>query len=161
MLIKEMTAEECRDFLTRIHFGRLGCSLDDEPYVVPIYFAYQPDHLYAFSAVGQKIEWMRANPKVCVEADEVTDHFHWTSVIVRGRYQELPDTPEFSSERQTAQLELEQRMLWWQTVEAAQQFRAKAESVAPLFYCIHIASVTGRRAIPDAVDSTFFRIAGP
>jgi uncharacterized protein len=52
---------------------------------MPIYFAYQPDRLYGFSSVGRKIEWMRANPRVCVEADEVTDHFHWTSVIVSGR----------------------------------------------------------------------------
>jgi nitroimidazol reductase NimA-like FMN-containing flavoprotein (pyridoxamine 5'-phosphate oxidase superfamily) len=101
VLIKEMTAKECGDFLARIHFGRLGCSFDNEPYVVPIYFAYQPDHLFAFSTVGRNIEWMRANPKVCIEADEVTDHFYWTSVIVSGHYQELPDT-------QTAQSELEQ-----------------------------------------------------
>ena len=161
MLIKEMTAKECRDFLARIHFGRLGCSLDNEPYVVPIYFAYQADHLYAFSTVGQKIEWMRANPKVCVEADEVTDQFHWTSVIVSGHYRELPDSPEFSSERRTAQLELEQRMLWWETAYAAEQFRARSESFAPVFYSIHISSLTGRRAIPDAVDSTFLDIAPP
>jgi hypothetical protein len=43
---------------------------------VPIYFAYEPDHLNSFAAVGKKIEWMRANPKVCVELDEVISHFH-------------------------------------------------------------------------------------
>ena len=31
------------------------------------------DYLYSFSTVGQKIEWMRANPNVCVETDEVTN----------------------------------------------------------------------------------------
>jgi uncharacterized protein len=161
MLIKNMTAKECSDFLARIHFGRLGCTLDNEPYVVPIYFAYHADLLYAFSTVGRKIEWMRVNPKVCVEADELTDHFHWTSVIVSGHYRELPDTPEFSSERRTAQLELERHMLWWQTAYAAEQLRAPSEPFAPLFYSIRIASMTGRRAIPDAVDSTFLKIAAP
>jgi len=156
-----MTADECGDFLARIGFGRLGCCLDNEPYVMPISLAYQSDRLYGFSSVGRKIEWMRANPRVCVEADEVTDHFHWTSVIVRGRYQELPDTPEFNSERRTALLELERRMLWWQTAYAAEQFRAKPESSATLLYFIRIFSMTGRRAIPDDVDSTFLKMAVP
>ena len=83
-------------------FGRLGCARDNQPYVVPIYFAYEPDHLYGFSTFGRKIEWMRANPRVCVEVEEVASHFSWVSVILNGRYQELPDTPECSSERQHA-----------------------------------------------------------
>ena len=99
MLINDMTAKECSEMLARTSFGRLGCARDNQPYVVPIYFAYEPGHLYGFSTVGQKIEWMRANPKVCVEVDEVTNHFEWMSVIVNGRYQELPDTPAFQSER--------------------------------------------------------------
>ena len=37
MVIKEMTKEECGAFLARTSLGRLGCSLDDQPYVVPIY----------------------------------------------------------------------------------------------------------------------------
>ena len=45
---------------------------------------------------------MRSNPKVCVEVDEVTGHSSWVSVIISGRYQELPNTPEHSSERRHA-----------------------------------------------------------
>ena len=37
---------------------------------------------------------MRANPLVCVEWDEVTSFDHWISVIVYGRYEELPDASE-------------------------------------------------------------------
>jgi hypothetical protein len=63
--------EECRDLLKRVGFGRLGCASENQPCVVPIYFAYEPDHLFGFSTAGQKIEWMLTNPLVCVAAAEV------------------------------------------------------------------------------------------
>ena len=153
MLIRNLTPQECQQMMTRGVFGRLGCASDNQPYVVPIYFAYEPDHLYSFTTVGRKIEWMRKNPKVCVEVDEVVDHFQWMSVIVTGRYQELPNTVEFSSERQHALMALEKRLLWWQTALAAKQLPTRYETPEPLFYCIYIDSMTGRRAIPDAVES--------
>jgi hypothetical protein len=37
---------------------------------------------------------MRTNPLVCVQADEVTNSEQWISVIVFGRFEELPDLPE-------------------------------------------------------------------
>ena len=86
-----------------------------------VYFAYEPDHIYGFTTVGRKIEWMRANPKVCVEVDEVISHFQWMSVIVTGRYQELPNTPALNFERQHALTALGKRMLWWQTAITAKQ----------------------------------------
>ena len=54
------------------------------PNIVPINFAYRERYLYSVAALGQKIEWMRTNPLVCVEADEIVDHDHWTSVVVQG-----------------------------------------------------------------------------
>ncbi len=53
--------------LELLRFGRLGCSRD-KPYIVPINFAYHDRHLYSVAALGQKIETMRANPLVYVEA---------------------------------------------------------------------------------------------
>ena len=153
MLIRNLTAEECRAVMTRTVVGRLACARDNQPYVVPIYFAYEAHHLYGFSTVGRKIEWMRQNPKVCVEVDEVVDHFHWMSVIVTGRYQELPNTPEFSSERLHALTALEKRLLWWQTAFATRQLPTRHETPDPLFYCIYVDSMTGLRAVPDAVES--------
>ena len=64
VVIHEMSAEKCRGFLARTWMGRLGCSFNDQPYVVPICFAYEDDFIYVFATVGQKIVWMRANPKV-------------------------------------------------------------------------------------------------
>jgi uncharacterized protein len=153
MLITKMTAKECREMLVRTGFGRLGCARNNEPYVVPIYFAYEPDHLYGFSTFGRKIDWMRTNPKVCVEVDEVSNQFSWASVIINGRYQELPDTPEHNSERQHAYTLLEKRTLWWQTAQAARELQAGHERFPPIFYCIHVDAMTGHRAAPDLVGS--------
>jgi uncharacterized protein len=63
MIIDQMTERECRDFVERSPIGRLGCSLDDQPYIVPVYLAYEADNVYVFSTFGQRITWMRANPK--------------------------------------------------------------------------------------------------
>jgi hypothetical protein len=148
MLITQMTLEECREILARTGFGHLACSRSDEPYVVPIYFAYEPDCLYGFSTFGRKIEWMRSNPKVCVGVDDVVGHSSWASVIINGRYQELSDTPEHNSERQRAYELLEERALWWQTAQAARELRT-TQPFPPIFYCIHINAMTGHRATPD------------
>ena len=73
MLIGEMAEKECQQFLSRSTFGRLACARENRPYVVPIYFVYEPDHLYGFSTFGQKVQWMRLNPLLCVEIDEVSN----------------------------------------------------------------------------------------
>lgn len=153
MLITEVTSQECREILARQGFGRLGCSLNNQPYVVPIYFAYEGDQLYGFSTFGRKIEWMRQNPKVCVEVDDVTTSVSWASVILDGRYEELPDTREYNSVRQRAYTLLEKRALWWQIARAASQFQGRHKPIPPIFYCIHIEAVTGHRAVPDPAES--------
>src|SRR5882757_4779940 len=98
MVIRDMSHEDCGAFLGRSGSGRLGCSLDNQPYIVPINIAYEEGWLYSFSTAGQKIEWMRANPKVCVQADEIASASSWSSVIVTGSYQELRE-PQFELER--------------------------------------------------------------
>ena len=153
MLILELTNEECVEILTRLRFGRLGCSRDNQPYVVPFNFAYHDRHLYSVAAPGQKIEWMRTNPLVCVEADEIVDHDHWTSVVVQGRYEELPDTPEGSADRQMAYARLERRAGWWEPACVRETQRGAVEQVIPMYYRIHIDRVTGRRAKPDPVEA--------
>jgi uncharacterized protein len=85
--------------------------------------------------------------------DEVISHFQWMSVIVTGRYQEFPNTPALNFERQHALTALGKRMLWWQTAIAAKQLPTGHEVPEPLFYRIHIESMTGLRAFPDAVEA--------
>ncbi len=154
MLIRDITLQECRQLLHRTGFGRLACARDNEPYVVPVYFAYELDRLYGFTTLGRKIEWMRANPKVCVEVDEVENHFQWSSVIVTGRYQELPNTAEFGAGRLHALTVLEKRALWWQTAMATKQIPTRDQNAEPVVYCIHIEAMTGLRAVPNVIESS-------
>lgn len=149
MLVRNMNKKECRDLLERLGFGRLACARQDQPYVVPIYFAYEPDHLFGFSTGGQKIEWMRDNPRVCLEADEVVSEDSWMSVLVLGRYEELPDTPKYSALRIQARSLLEKRSLWWRSAIASSQTREAAVQPLAIFYCIHIEEITGHQAFPD------------
>jgi len=153
MLISEMSNDECRHMLGRLGFGRLACARQNQPYIIPIYFAYEPDHLYGFTTAGQKVEWMRENPLVCVEVDEVLSHFHWSSVVVIGRYEELPDTPQYSAVRLQAQLRLEKRALWWQTAYESRQACGESQPADAVFYCIHIEQISGRRASANPVES--------
>jgi uncharacterized protein len=153
MLILELTNDECIEMLTRLRFGRVGCSHNNQPYVVPINFAYHDRHLYSVAAPGQKIEWMRGNPLVCVEADEIINHDHWASVVVRGRYEELLNTPEWKVERELAYALLQRRNMWWEPACVREAHRVAVEQVMPMYYRIHIDQVTGRRGKPDPVEA--------
>ena len=94
MVIREMSEGECLGVLARARLARLGCAHENQPYVVPVYLAYEaPGCLYGFTTPGQKVEWMRTNPLVCVEVDEIATYDQWVSVIVFGRYEELPEAP--------------------------------------------------------------------
>src|SRR5450755_1149288 len=99
MLIQEMTRRASLDLLARTRFCRLACAHEGQPYILPFYFTYNNNSLYGASTIGQKIDWMRRNPLVCVEADEVASPSEWMSVVVFGRYEELPDTHEYQPER--------------------------------------------------------------
>ena len=108
MAIREMSREECLRVLAGARLARLACAHEGQPYVVPVYLAYHAPPggeacLYGFTTLGQKIEWMRANPLVCVEVDEVAAYDQWVSVIALGRYEELPETPGGDDERLRAQ----------------------------------------------------------
>ena len=148
MVISEMHNTECRAVLSRASMGRLACSLDNQPYVVPVCLAYAQDCLYVFSTFGKKIEWMRANPKVCVEIDEITSRSHWATVLANGRYQELPE-PQYEAERKHARRLLEKRSQWWLTAMGERLLKSRNELVAPLFFRIVIVSMSGLCALPE------------
>jgi hypothetical protein len=101
---------------------------------------------------------MRSNPLVCLEVDERTSHYEWMSVVVSGRYEELPDTPEFGYARVHAQEVLQQRAMWWQPAYVATEHR---EQLIPIFYRIHVRRMTGRRATPDPVEATTSAATAP
>ncbi|HUY37110.1 MAG TPA: pyridoxamine 5'-phosphate oxidase family protein [Pirellulales bacterium] len=182
MVIREMNRDECCRVLAGARLARLACAYGNQPYVVPVSLAYYSplggdECLYGFTTLGQKVEWMRANPLVCVEVDEVESQDQWVSVIafgrfeelsdapgrnggrrnarqtMRERYEELPNTSWRSSEQLLAHRLLEARAMWWEpasTAGAARTHRDLAEPFIPIFYKIRIHRVTGHEATRDA-----------
>jgi nitroimidazol reductase NimA-like FMN-containing flavoprotein (pyridoxamine 5'-phosphate oxidase superfamily) len=152
MRITEMTSKESRELLARQGGGRLACSRDNQPYIVPIYFTAEGDNLYCFATLGQKIEWMRTNPLVCVQADEIRGPSEWKSVVVFGRYEELPDDAEHEQSRRHAITILSRHDSWWVGAYAADQVRKHGGEPTPIIFCVHMAQITGHRADPDAAQ---------
>jgi nitroimidazol reductase NimA-like FMN-containing flavoprotein (pyridoxamine 5'-phosphate oxidase superfamily) len=54
-------------------------------------YAYDGEALYSYSADGEKLEALRANPSACVVVDRVGDAANWVSVIAWGTFRELAD----------------------------------------------------------------------
>lgn len=149
-----MTVGECRSFLTEIGLGRLACARDNQPYAVPFNFVYDTkEYLYAFSTLGQKIEWMRANPLVCVEVDSIKQQNDWTTIVILGQYEELPSTKEFAAERTYAYELLSRRPSWWQPAYVAGTHRTPSENAEPIYFRIRISQMTGHRAFVDEADA--------
>jgi nitroimidazol reductase NimA-like FMN-containing flavoprotein (pyridoxamine 5'-phosphate oxidase superfamily) len=148
MEVNEMPAEECKAVLEHASLGRLGCSYENQPYVVPIHFAYDSGYLYVFSTFGQKVKWMRANPKVCVQTDQAQNQSEWISVIVNGEYEELAG-PQYTAERKHASSLLAKRGHWWLNALGERQMRVGDKSIEPLFFRIRIHSMSGLRATDE------------
>jgi nitroimidazol reductase NimA-like FMN-containing flavoprotein (pyridoxamine 5'-phosphate oxidase superfamily) len=180
MVIREISREECHRVLAGARLARLACAHENQPYVVPVYLAYVQtssgeEYLYGFTTPGQKVAWMRANPLVCVEADEVAALDQWVSVIATGRYEELPGTPgkngvqgrtpersdsrpqECDDEGKRAWQILKTHPMWeepgW-TAWAARSQRDSAEPLIPIFYRIRIDAINGHEATRDAAVTT-------
>lgn len=157
MKISDMNEKDSVDVLKRVHLGRLACAQHDQPYVTPIFFACDDNSLYAFTTLGQRLDWMRANPLVCLEVDEVTNAQTWSSVVVSGRFEELPDAPHFADEREHAYQLLQRRPMWWEPAYVKTTLRGVERPLEFTYFRIRIDSITGRRSLPDASLSPAFR----
>jgi uncharacterized protein len=151
MHIHELTVNECREVLKNTNIGRLACARDNQPYVVPVHFYLDRDYLYSFATLGQKIAWMRENPKVCVQVDEIVDRLRWTTVVVFGRYEELLHMPSHEDSRQRARELFQKRPEWWQP--AASKV-IPHEPNMPVIFRIQVDRVTGRWAERDEDQAT-------
>ena len=143
MIVHELTLDECDGVLDRMHIGRLACARLNQPYVVPVSLVFdaQERSLVGFSTTGQKIAWMRANPKVCVAVDEIADDRQWSTVVVTGVYHEIAgsDAPKLARLQEL----LEARAAWW--LPATARMADGTERDSAVFYQILIREITGRR----------------
>jgi nitroimidazol reductase NimA-like FMN-containing flavoprotein (pyridoxamine 5'-phosphate oxidase superfamily) len=92
--VEDMAPAEMHALLQRASFGHLGCSREGRPYVVPMNYAYDGKELYFFTTEGMKTQFIEANPKVCLQVEEITDSTHWRSVMVIGKAEQLANAEE-------------------------------------------------------------------
>jgi nitroimidazol reductase NimA-like FMN-containing flavoprotein (pyridoxamine 5'-phosphate oxidase superfamily) len=92
--ITNTTDIESRTLLEAVKFGHLGCSKDDQPYIVPMHYAFDGENIYFFTTEGMKTEWLDANPKVCLQVEHIDDDRHWRSVIIMGKAERLTNAEE-------------------------------------------------------------------
>ena len=93
-MITRLTLEEARKVLTAGRTGHLGCVHEGGPYVVPVNYVLDGESIFIHSLPGRKIEALRANPKTCLQVDEVHDVYHWRSAIAFGAFEELTEAGE-------------------------------------------------------------------
>lgn len=146
-MLGQLDASEIDALLQSEVVGRLGCHAGGRTYVVPVAYVFADGMIVAHTAEGMKLQMMRENPHVCFEVDRVDDLRHWQSVIVWGRFEELKG---LAADHAIAQL-LGRILPLAATANASQtpktltkQYRARAEGLPAVTFCIHISERTGR-----------------
>ncbi len=149
MLIHQMTRVLSIALLRDLHVGYLGCARGSQPYITPFAFAYADGHIYSFATVGRKIAWMRDNPLVCVQADRIVNQGDWQTLVIEGRYEELPATAEFLERQNFAHDLLARTADWWEpgfTRTVALDGRERA--LEPVYFRIAVDHISGHCCAP-------------
>ena len=93
-MIRDLSQDKARELLRRGSIGRLACIADNEPYVVPVNYVFDGESVLIHSLPGRKVTAMRANPRVCLQVDEIEDELGWKSVLAFGSYEEITNAEE-------------------------------------------------------------------
>lgn len=163
MVITGLSEQESLRVVSRSNLARLACANAGQPYVVPINYVLRQRYLYSFSTFGRKIEWMRANPLVCVEVDDIVHHRHWESVVATGEYNELVESEDGESERHDAWTLLQNRPNWWEPGYVKTVISGEERPLVPIFFRIRLDEISGHRLQPPETpaarpDSGFSRL---
>ena len=92
--ILEMRDDEIYALLQRVGYGHLACCRNDQPYVVPIYYACEGHEIFMYTTAGLKSEILRVNPRICLQVEELLETGGWRSVVVTGTVHEITDRTE-------------------------------------------------------------------
>lgn len=88
-MLGTLTVNEMHNVLSSQVIGRLACTENDQPYIVPVTYCYDGKFIYGQMNEGMKLNILRKNPNTCFEVDMMTDMANWQSVIVFGQFEEL------------------------------------------------------------------------
>ncbi len=97
--------------------------------------------------LGKKIDWMRENPLVCAQVQEHTQGRGWRSVVIEGRYEELPDRVGHKVQRDHAWSVLSKHTDWWEPGALKPVTPPVSDDLPHVFFRILVEQVSGREAI--------------
>lgn len=143
MHIRMMTNTECLAFIGSERTGRLACSRNDMPYVVPIHCASSGSSIVSFSMPGKKMDFMRSNPNVCFEVETIVRHDSWTCVVVNGTFHEFTSWED----RQEAWGLLKEHNDWWEIGGQPVRDDSDAADRTTCFFSISMDAISGRQAV--------------
>ncbi len=143
--VEDMTPEEMQALLSRASFGHLGCAREGRPYVLPMNYAYDGQHIYLFTTEGMKTDFIEANPQVCFQAEEVSDPRDWQSVVIIGQAQKLTAAEDMERAMQL----ITQRNPTLTPALSATQVDAWGRSNTIALYRITPELMDGRKAVPS------------
>jgi uncharacterized protein len=148
MIIRELSLPQCTTLIPENRLARLACSSANQPYLVPIFYAYDDRSTYSFTMPGRKLDMMRSNPQVALLVEEKGFETRtWKSVVAEGRFEELPDRIGFKRERDRAWSLLSQHANWWEPGALKPVVPALSENSAHVFFRIRIERLSGREAV--------------
>ncbi len=88
-MLGELNTDQINSILFSQVVGRLACTDNNQPYIVPVTYMYDGQNIYGQTNEGMKLKILRNNPNICFEVDRMTDMRNWQSVIVFGEFEEL------------------------------------------------------------------------
>ncbi|MCG6113151.1 MAG: pyridoxamine 5'-phosphate oxidase family protein [Paracoccus sp.] len=147
MIIQEFSAAQCAALIQAGRLARLACSMDNRPYLVPIYYAYADQCAYAFTMPGRKLDTMRANPNVALLVEQEGEKRAWSSVVAEGLFEELTDRIGHKRLRERAWSLLSKHVDWWEPGALKPVRPALADRSPHVFFRIHVERMSGREAL--------------
>ena len=136
-MITRLSKDESYALLRGSRLARLGCIAEGYPYVVPVNYVFDGESFLIHSLPGRKIEAMRADPRVCLQVDEIEDHLRWKSVLAYGTYREITG----AAERERAMSCL--LSLFPQLTPVESLLAADAAAPSPVVFRVRVERVTG------------------
>jgi len=89
----ELTRDQALLLLDGAPVAHLGLISEGDPYVTPMSFVLDGDRILFRTVAGKKLDALRANPKVCIEASQYDpESGEWASVIVYGTATDVTDS---------------------------------------------------------------------
>ncbi len=148
IVFHRLSLSEAKALLSAGRTGHLGCITERGPYVVPVNYILDGDHIYIHSAMGSKIRALRQNPLACLQVEEVTSAYQWRSAIAFGSYEEV------QAEDERAQV-LEKILLCFPHLTPVESNLDSQKPEATILFRIRITEITGvEERLPSPTPQT-------